>query len=69
MTCTKRYACDLCRDDIKTPVDGIGIHWQSGGKIVRVHVIESEHHLCNGCVAALRVMFDAMDDAAKGKAV
>ena len=65
MTCTKRYTCDLCRDDIKTPVDGIGIRWQSGGKIARVHVIESEHHLCNECVAGLRAMLAAMDGVGK----
>ena len=61
MTCTKRYACDLCRDDLRTDTDGIGIKWEARDKIAHVFWANSEHHLCNRCLAGLRKMLAGLD--------
>jgi hypothetical protein len=57
MTSVKRYACDLCKDEIREPTDGIGIRWHTDNAIRHVFLTDSEHHLCNRCIEGLRVMF------------
>jgi hypothetical protein len=61
MTCKKSYSCDLCRDEIREPTDGIGIRWNSGNHITKMVIWDSEHHLCNRCIEALRTMFADID--------
>ena len=61
MTCTKRYACDLCRDEMREATDGIGLRWASGNNIRHVFWADSEHHLCNRCIEGLRAMFVEID--------
>jgi len=60
MTCTKRYACDLCRDEMREAIDGIGIRWEAGNGIKAVFYANSEHHLCNRCIEGLRGMFEQL---------
>ncbi len=57
MTCTKRFACDLCRDSIADASGGIGVKWNSATKITAIYLHDSEHHICSNCVLGLREMF------------
>lgn len=61
MTCKRSYQCDLCNSSMPTHSDGIGIRWDCGNKITAVYFANSEHHLCNSCVAGLREMFADLD--------
>ena len=60
MTCTKRYACDLCREEMREATDGIGIRWAAGSVINATFYTNSEHHLCNRCIEGLRGMFEQL---------
>jgi hypothetical protein len=61
MTCTKRYACDLCRDEIREAADGIGVRWSSGNVISHTFLTDSERHLCNRCIEGLAAMIPGLD--------
>ena len=61
MTCKRVYQCDLCNGSIPDAVEGIGIKWGAGDQIKAVFFANSEHHLCNRCVAGLREMFADID--------
>lgn len=67
MTVRKEYRCNLCRDCIENETKGVGIRFDGSHLISFKMLQDAENHLCNYCIAGIKVETARLDEADRAR--
>ncbi len=62
MTILRTYRCNLCGDAIADETKGVGVRFDGQHPPSFKMIRDAEHHLCNFCVAGIKVESARLDE-------